>query len=220
MTGSIDQFKEHFYDIAKEVQYFVFYVRGREFQEESITKLDALLIECTKNKDRAIFDSAENEANAFLAFEFMAKALIEEFKFCLALKNDDPDSGWDHLIDAQHYAADAMKSHDVAAHLDEYAKRLEDLEKSFFPRLEFFSAGYIVQESKCSICGSEYGECDHIRGRPYMGHLCARVITRATLRETSIVADPADKHCRTLRFKEAGVWRNALTYRIVKDEDG
>lgn len=218
MTSPIDLFKAHFDHIMKRVQHFAIYVRGREFQEVGKTEIEALLDECRINKGKAISYGIENEANAFLAFEFMTRALIEEFKFCLALKDDDPDSAWDHLVDAQNHATSAMKSHAVAGDLDEYIRRLDSLEKSLFPQPIFLSPGYIVKESKCSICGTLYGECDHIKGHPYMGQLCSRIVTEAILREASVVCNPASKHCRLLKFEENGVWRNAFTYRVMKED--
>ena len=219
MNNPIESFKDHFNDVVEELQRFAVFVRAKEFQEQSIAKLEKLLAECSEFKAKAIFEQSEDEANAYLAFEFMAHALIEEFRFYLALKADDPDSAWDHIVNAESSSAAAMKSHAVASHLEEYIQRLYSLERLLFPKPVFFSSGFIVRESECSICGAEYGECSHVKGRSYMGKLCARIVKKAELQEFSLVYDPADKHCRVLYYTDDGVKRNVLTQRVVKEED-
>jgi len=219
MKDPIESFRGHFNDVIEEVQRFAFFVRAKEFQEASIETLEKLLGECTEAKEKAIAQNAEGEANAYLAFEFMAKAMTEEFRFYLGLKADDPDAAWDHLINAQSYAASAMQSHAVASHLEECIQKLHALERVLFPQPIFFSSGFIVRESECSICGAEYGECDHIKGRPYMGKMCARIVKEAELREASIVSDPANKHCRALHYTDKGITRNVFSQRIVSRAD-
>ncbi len=214
MNKQIEIFKDHFNDVVESVQKYAIFVRGKEFQEEAVVTVDALISECTQLKESAIKLTLEDEANAYLAFEYMAKALAEEFRFYLALKADTPDLAWDHLVNAQSWSASAMKSHSVASHLDGYIHRLHGLERLLFPQLVFFSTGFIVRESKCNICGSEYGECDHVKQRPYMGKLCGRIITDADIQEISIVSDPADKHCRAIHYTKDNVTRNVLTQRI------
>ncbi|ACF46131.1 conserved hypothetical protein [Prosthecochloris aestuarii DSM 271] len=219
MKNPIESFRDHFNDVVEEVQRFAVFVRAIEFQQQSVAKLETLLDECTKAKEKAIAEQSEDAANAYLSFEFMAKALIEEFRFYLALKADNPDSAWDHLVNAESSSAAAMKSHAVASHLDGYIHRLHAMERLLFPQPVFFSAGFIVRESECSICGAEYGECSHVKGRPYMGKLCARIVKKADLQEVSVVSDPADKHCRALHYTDDGVTKNVFTQRAIKDQD-
>lgn len=219
MKNPIESFGDHFNDIVDAIQPFAVLVRASEFQEQSIAKLEELTAECSKAKEKAIAEQSEDVANAYLAFEFMATALAEEFRFYLALKADDPDSAWDHLVNAQSSSAAAMKSHAVASHLEGYIHRLHALERLLFPQPTFFSTGFIVRESECSICGTEYGECNHVKGRPYMGNLCARVMKKVEIQEVSVVSDPADKRCRMLEYTADGVTRNVFTLRVVMDKD-
>lgn len=219
MTDPIDSFRDHFNDVVEEVQRFAALVRAREFHESSVEALGRLLQECTDGKQEAVTQGNEEDANAYLAFEYLAHALEEEFRFYLALRDDDPDRAWDHLVNAQSSAASAMKSHAVASHLEGYIRRLHEFERLLFPLPIFFSAGLIVREAKCSICGTEYGECNHVKGRPYMGRLCARIVTKSDLQEVSIVSDPANKRCRMLHYTENGVTRNAFSLRIVDNAE-
>lgn len=217
MKKSVRSFQDHFNNVAEEVQRFAFFVRGKEFQEASIKTLEELLNECTINKDRAIAAQIEDDANAYLAFEYMAKSLIEEFCFYLALKADDPDAAWGHLIEAQSNAIHALRSHAVASHLEGYIDRLHKLEL-LFPQsmLGGFSGGYIVRESECNICGAEYGECNHIKGYPYMGKVCVMILKKLEIREVSLVTEPANRHCRVVCYTdEKGIIRNFFTQREI-----
>lgn len=238
----MNSFLERFNGIVRQVQAFAFFVRGQEIQEASITTLKDLLSECTTQKRRAIAEQNESDANAYLALEFMTKALIEEFRFYLALKRDAVGAAWDHLVNAQTAVANAMKSHQVASNLggqhyqfqdpghkgeDEkdfefggYLGRLHLLERLLFPKPTFFSSGLIVRESQCSICASQYEECDHVKGRPYMGELCARVITKCEVLEVSAVSNPADKRARVLSYSDGdGQMRDSFTGRKISGED-
>src|SRR5262249_41183966 len=91
MKNPIESFRDHFNEVVEDVQRFAIFVRGKEFQEDAITTMERLLSECTQAKEAAIKRKSEEEANAYLAFEFMAKALAEELHFYLALKADSPD---------------------------------------------------------------------------------------------------------------------------------
>lgn len=214
MKDQIELFRDHFNNVVEDVKGFAFFVCAKEFQEASIVRLDDLLSDCMTAKEKAIAEQAEESANAILAFELMTKGLIREFRFYLALKDDDPDAAWDHLVTAQSFAVTAMKSHVVASHIEGYITRLHILEL-LFPQPMFLSSGSVIVGSECSICGAEYGDCDHINGRPYMGKRCIRIVKKAVLQEVSIVSDPADKHCRALHYTDNGITRNAFTKRVI-----
>ena len=210
---TVEEFRARFNEIVETAESSAIFVRARELQEESLQVLTTLLDECRANKATAIQQVNDDAANAYLAFECMAEALSSELRFNIALKADEVDQAWDHLMDAQSSAISAVKAHKVADHLKHYIEKLYLLESVLFPKPAFFSSGWIVRESECSICGLEYGICDHIKGRPYMGQLCARVITDGIPQEVSIVAVPADKHCRVLHFSKDEKWINAFTHR-------
>jgi hypothetical protein len=70
------------------------------------------------------------------------------------------------------------------------------IEELVFPPQVFFSAGLVVQKSICSICGTEYGDCFHVVGRPYMRELCRRILTNVVPDHVAIVNEPANKRCR------------------------
>jgi hypothetical protein len=62
------------------------------------------------------------------------------------------------------------------------------------------SAGYIVQESHCSICLEDLEDCPHVPGRFYDGKACCRVVTQADLLEVSLVERPMHPDARIESF--------------------
>ena len=110
-----------------------------------------------------------------------------------------------------------MQAHDVANDSTDYIEHLHDLERVLFPPQIFLGAGMIVEGSTCSICGKEYGECEHIKGKAYMGKICGRRITKIKeFREISIVEIPGNKHCRLFAVSDKdGIERDCLTWRQI-----
>jgi hypothetical protein len=152
----------------------------------------------------------KTEENDYCNVQERARALV-------ALKEDRASDAWDNLIEAQGHVSTAIKSHDNFRYLEKYADKLSAIEQLLFPPQTFCSPGMIVKESECSICKQDYGECDHVKGRAYMGELCVRIITKAELREISLVKEPANKHARALHFSEKEGNRDIITWRIKKE---
>jgi hypothetical protein len=50
-----------------------------------------------------------------------------------------------------------------------------------------------------------------------MGQICARVIEEADLRETSMVPEPANKHCRVLAISDENGTRDLMTWRLIPE---
>lgn len=136
----------------------------------------------------------------------------------LDLKNDLPESAWNHLVDAQKHAAAAMCAHPIASHLNNHIAKLHAVEKLLFPPQSFLSIGSIVGFTECSICGESYDECSHITGRPYMGGLCGVICKHVQIQEVSFVTEPADKKCRVTHFSDRGGRRNQMTWKIEASE--
>jgi hypothetical protein len=57
--------------------------------------------------------------------------------------------------------------------------------------LKGFSIGGLISESKCTICDSNYVDCNHITGCTYSDEECLCQITEFDLVEVSIVKSPA-----------------------------
>lgn len=217
-SDTLARFREDFHKTAQECQRFAMMCRSSRLQQEHADKLNAARANATTAKDVAIKAALEDEANELLAYEFMLDALRNELEMYVALKRDDPGAAWTHLVNAQMAAGHAVQAHAVAAHLEQaYIPRLHVAEQLLFPKQMFMSVGMIVEEAACSICDAVYGECDHLKGRPYMGRMCVCIIKKSKLLEVSFVEDPANKHCRVLSVTDShGTAKDPLSLEPVQ----
>jgi len=214
--ASFDEFQQEITQTIDGCQKFLFITRGKEFQEEVIIQLESLLNKIRTAKTQAIEDKAEQRANLLLLYECITEALLEFARMWVEIKNDEMDRAWDSLVNAQMALRGAILLRDDHQ-LRRFNERLHLIESVVFPSPMFFSIGYTTDSIECSICGQEYGECGHIKGRAYLGHICACIVRKWTLNEFSVVDDPANKHCRALSLSEGGLMRNFMTWRPVAD---
>lgn len=194
-----------------------FLVRDSDLQRAHTEKLAVLRKEASQVKSIC---REEDAANLELALEYALDAQLYELKMWLALKDNAAGSAWSYLVDAQSATRWAICAHEAAEKLSINQDRLLLIEKLVFPPQLFLSVGIVVKEAICTICGSIYGECDHIVGRPYKGQMCSKRITKSEAREVSLVDEPANKHCRILIIEEKGVKRDYLTWRPITDDAG
>jgi len=223
MNKEIELFLKEFNEVIRECGKFCFMSRGKEFQQEAVKKLTTLKQRAPSLKEQMIKVKDENSANTMLSLENLIDAMINELEMWIALKEDDPNKAWDFLINAQSAVRTAAQAHSIAIELNAegYANKLHLLEKFLFPPQVFFSPSFIIEKAKCSICGKEYGECEHTVGKAYMGKMCYKIITKIKeIKEVSIVEEPADKHARMLKFtNDDGAPKDLMTWRrIGKDE--
>lgn len=209
---------ERFREAVNDCRKFFYIARGQEFMETACEGLSSVLPQAAEIKSEAIAGNDEDTANAMLSIEAMVSALASELRMLVALKSDDPNAAWDHLVAAQEAIHTACLAHEIGTTLKHYPERLAALQQLLFPPQTFMSVGIVVEESECSICNGNYGDCGHVKGRPYMGRICTRIITKSTLQEVSIVPDPANKQCRVLEFTDDGISRDYMTWRRVPKE--
>lgn len=218
MNPELSHFIEKFRQVTAEAERFCFATRAREFQEVQVRNLN-VLEEATTLKEQFAKSQNNDSANAMLAICEMVSGLTAELSMWIHLKNEEMRSAWDALVDAQYCARRAMQVHPVANHLTHYSERLDFLEHLLFPPQIFVSTGLTVRKSSCSICGQPYGECDHLKGRAYMGQQCHEIVEEiGELNHVAIVEDPASKHCRMTQFGDGTVQRDILTWREIPDK--
>ena len=58
--------------------------------------------------------------------------------------------------------------------------------------LRGFSVGLLIHESACSICGSDYVDCNHVSSLEYDGEQCKVHLTGLYLAEVSVVREPVN----------------------------
>lgn len=211
----IDDFNAKIEGVAR----FLNITTGSEIQVDAIELLDDVLSSLKERKRSAIQSESEDLANALLGCECAAKALRCELQMWLSLKQEDPHAAWDFLIAAQLASMDAARAHSGLQHWAQRHERLSLIQDLIYPRQIFMSAGGEVVDARCSICEAEYGGCDHIRGRPYMGEFCHRKIYRMKLTEVSVVEEPANRMCRVIEMDVDGKRRDTLTWRVAQTTD-
>jgi hypothetical protein len=194
-------------------QKFLYLTRGIEFQKESLCVLENVLKELANHKQRLIEIKDEEAANYCLSFQSSTKAVIHELRMWIAFKEDKMGDAWDELVNAQLQVDTAISAHATANNLTSYLKRLIAFEKLLFPPMLFLSPGFFIISSKCSICEQEYGNCNHLKGLPYMGEICARKITECKIEEVSLVSEPASKHARVRSISDEEKMRDIITWR-------
>jgi len=202
-----------FNDIGVFCGRFCYLTRDSSFQKEGIAKASEFYNKLDAHKRQAKVERDEDSTNAILCLECMAVGVEHELRMWLKLKDKEYDQGWNELITAQQALEAAIRAHEIGGKMRLILHRLVGLERLLFPPHVFSSAGFIVRSAKCSICGGEYDDCDHIAGRVYWGEFCSMVVERADLKEISIVDNPADKRCRTTSVQIDGTMRNLMTWK-------
>lgn len=216
MNEAAKIFNNELNDILHDCMRFCFLSRGKEFQSKKVEELEKIKKEAINLKNEAIAIEDEDSANAMLSSEEIINSIMSELKMWIAFKDDNPNAAWNYLIDAEMSTVNAIRAHSIAAHWEGNATRLNDLECRLFPPMMFLSPGMIIKHSECSICGKEYGDCSHIRGRAYMGRFCSRILKDFEVEEISFVSEPASKHHRVIAITDNDVIRDFLSWKPTK----
>lgn len=82
------------------------------------------------------------------------------------------------------------------------------------------SVGCAMKRSICSVCGAEYGSCEHRKGESYGGQTCVAVLCEPEdAYEFSFVAVPAQKQAGVLKGLGGGEMRPAELERLKKEAE-
>jgi len=221
MEDEVELALQDFRERTREAQGYCFTSIGREFQAAAVQDLRELKARLGELKRRRAGVGNEDAANTLLSLEYLVEAIVGELQMWTALKDDRARQAWDHLVGAQVAAGTAIRAHTVALSLnaEAYAEKLELLQRMVFPFQAFMSVAVVVESAECSICGAEDDQCEHVKGRPYMGEMCGRRITKIReMREVSLILppeEPADRRCRITSISDGDVMRDKLTWRAV-----
>lgn len=214
MSNLLQTYRDKADDLFEDIGKFACYTRGIEFQKKSVEKLNAFKAEITEQLEKAVTEKDNDLANAFASFELVTEAMTFEFEMWINLKEENYDKAWDLLIDAQSSATSAMQAHNINGHLSRYISRLHLLEKVLFPPQLFFSDCSVISQSKCSICEKPIEDCEHLKGKFYMGKQCYEKIEKIEkIYGFDIVKDPANKKCRAQTIIENEKTIDLMTFR-------
>jgi hypothetical protein len=203
-----------FNELAEQAQRKAYITIGIEIQKEEINNLKKYREELLNFKKEFILKRLESEANLIFCIESTLRVLQYELEMLVHIKEDEMSQAWSDLVNAQVIFGNVIGNYPFKTeHLNFYMERLSNYEQLLFPKLHFQSVGGIIKKSKCSICDDDYQNCDHIKGKLYMGEMCCRVITEMELEEISLVENPANKHCRVLTIETNGKKIDILTLR-------
>lgn len=211
--------------LAIDGQTLTFAARGVELQEAACQDLESFLERLATEKTAAAREGDDEAANTVLSMELSLGTVLHELRMWIDLKRDAPESAWDHLITAEGLCEDAisvrrqLQGRSSTEGLEGLMRKLLLLERLVFPPQVFTSFGGTVGQRECSICGRSYDECDHIKGRAYMGQPCHTILHDIRLEEVSIVTDPANKRARVTHFSDGGQMRNKMTWRLENRGD-
>ena len=225
MGKTVSELMGSFESLAESAQALTFAPRGLELQQAMCQEIDEFLGEVATARKAAAAQPDESNANYALSMELSLKVIWHELQMWICLKSDAGERAWDNLVEAQYHC---MRAINVREQLEGFgaAERLENLlskllfiERAVFPPQMFMSVGGVIARRVCSICQCEYDECEHIKGRAYMGELCVTSIEEMDLEEVSLVAEPANKNCRVTHFSDSAGKRNKMTWRIETGSD-
>jgi len=208
-----------FNTVASELQTLAFPARALELQRQALTDAHSFLDELADAKRAAVASEDEGLANAILSMELAICAVQAQIATCVALKEDDGEAAWAHLVRSQLYTRNAaavraqVDGADAAGGLQNLFNMLVAWEKTLFPPQAFMSVGGVASERGCSVCAGNYDDCGHVKGRAYRGQLCHVIVKKLTLEEVSIVDEPANKNARVTHVTVNGISRNKMTWR-------
>ena len=218
MNKKVEFLIEEYNEIMKECGEYFFMSISKESQQDAIKKLTILKEKAVVLKKKMIKLKDGDSANASLSLENTIRAHVNELDMWIAFKEDEPHKAWNSLINAQDAARTAMQAYDISPYFEGYSNKLHLLEKLLFPPQLYYSPSFVTKRERCSICGEEYSECDHIVGKAYMGEICCRIIEDCEeLKEISIVKEPSNKRSRIFQVMVGDVARDTLTLSTINE---
>jgi hypothetical protein len=172
-----------------------------------------------KYRDEGISAQKETQANAAFVNLCFVDAIIGYLQLWLLIKEDRMDEAWGQLVEAQELLQCALRFVSNKT-FQNCLRELVTLEHLLFPPQQFLSSSHYFSCAICTICNSEYGECDHVAGRLYMGQECVRQIHEITGADhIAFVENPRDKRCRWTKVRKNGFMYCTLTFRQLEKAD-
>lgn len=217
---SLPEVIEYFNEGINEAENFLCMARSSRLQHKQSLLLDSLIYSVAKAKNIAISNEDEDLANLFLGFECAIGAIRSELMMYILLKRDEANAAWDCLVAAQMGCLDAVRAHRGFSDCAKRLADLQDLETFLFPPQAFMSAGFLSSRLDCSICGQLTSQCNHLRGRPYMGQFCEFIHRHPRGDHIALVKVPADKRCRVVSFKSKDGHKDRITWELTPYKDG
>jgi len=210
---------EYFNEVIKRAEKIAVFTRDCDLQKEQIEILVTYIDNLTNFKNENKEKYSEEELNLLLCLIISADAVQKELQMVISLKSNEMFVAWASLVQAQNNVSIVARNHPLSdgKYLNGYVHKLMAFEQTLFPKMFFSSVGEIIKKSICSYCKIDYEECEHIKGKMYMGELCVREIHEAELEEVSIVENPANKMC--IQIEEDFEGKTVDSFTLVKRKE-
>jgi hypothetical protein len=213
MKSKVDEYITSFIDLKRDCLETGYIVRHMHHHERLARMLKDFMRSTVQLKEATIKEKDEDSANTLLAIECFCQALRFEMHMWLALKKEDPNKAWNHLIEAQDWVKASTRAKCLERlQQEEYIEKLHQIEKVVFPPQVFNSLSMVTKSVQCSICNEKYGKCNHIAGKAYMGRLCSEQVTDFEFQHVAIVSYPFDKKARVPEIEQNGKWKDLMTW--------
>jgi len=200
---------------------FCYPVRDAALQRQAAADLDAYLEVLGRAKADCQAAQRSDAANVALGMHCFALSVRCFLQMWIELRDDDPGSAWDSLVNSQVNARMAMRiSQSFAEQLEGLVRRLDAVEQVVFPAIQFVSPSMVVSGTKCSLCNAAFHECSHVSGLAYNGEFCVEVVDGIkSVDHIALVEHPRDKRCRLTECFERGHVLDAFTLRRTDRSD-
>jgi hypothetical protein len=143
-----------------------------------------------------------DEATDWRAAQCYVESLQHETAMWIAISNNNASGAWSCFCEAEREALLAVRYLPKYGPAERQLIHIREVERvAFPPQPLFLSSSLIVspEDVTCGVCGTVYGECDHLAGEIYGGILATKVTNGIdAVREVSFVENPSSKHCRIL----------------------
>jgi hypothetical protein len=199
MNERIESFLPKYTEIVQNCERHLFASVDAGLKRRSMRNLTGLARRERRLKLDIIREEDENAANQMLALQCLTNALRYELKMWIEMDNEQYDTAWNVLIDAQGAAEGARSAHRIShgCSVNRYLSKLDSYMSVLFPPQQFNSPAIFVEKWECNLCGTDYSECPHIAGEPYWGFFCQRkAVNILDAREMALVNNPKDKKAR------------------------
>jgi hypothetical protein len=192
---------------------------GWELQVQRANRLVDLIEDTNKHRCEAITKMDEAVANQYYLEQEILYACHRFLSMWIFAKKSDMDNAWEAMVDTQ-ATVDGVCRIQASTEIIIFDDHLRVCEQVLFRPQTFISSSIRFSRCECSICKGEYGECDHVAGRLYMGEICIPLRRGdVSIEHFSIVKAPKDKCCRVLRFEQGTEFFDSLTMRSISEVD-
>ncbi|MBR3653903.1 MAG: hypothetical protein IKN62_00515 [Elusimicrobia bacterium] len=173
-----------------------------QLQKKVIDDLVLFLKTIKTEKNKAKQKQDEKTANNLFYMQCFINAIRCSLKMWIYLKEQKYVDAWHSLVDAQEYMYYSLKAGKDIEKSKLYLYKLKEREQVIFPKFKFVSSGSIIEGGKCSICGRDFNNCEHIEENLYCGSICKRIdYKRLEFTHLALVENPKDRGCIIEEFE-------------------